>query len=640
MKIRILLTATFVAGALCAGYWWWQRPTKLSETDSLLLGEIANESGERNFDGSLREALRIALLQSPRLNLTSDEKTRNVLREMGQPDGAPLTKTLAPQVCAKTGAQAYLTGNVLRDGSGYLVKLAVYRCAGERRIAKASARAARADLVVQHLGEAARQLREDLGESVASVRKYDVPLERATTPIPASLKAYEQARKAIREKGDLEAVPLYKRAIELDSRFAVAHSGLAVSYYNLNQMGKASEEIRQAYEAGDRQTYREHLNIATLYYDLAQGDIAKAIEGYKEYIRAYPRDDVAMGNLSSEYFVIGDYADAAKYAEAALKIDPDSAAWYENYSTALLALSRPDEAEKVLQEAFARKLDDPSLHANLYAVAFAKGNSSLMQRELEWAAGRTNGEDSLLAAQSDTEAYFGRLKNAREYTRRAVESARKAELPESAGVWEVEAGMREAVFGYPDEARKHADAALQLAPESKDVRALAALVFARLGDDAKAQKIMDDLRALYVSNMVIQKAWLPVVQAQIKLRKKQFADAIDSLEGVTPYEKGQLTGNLSDSCMIPAFLRGEAELGTGNSRQALAEFQKFTTDAGIVGSCWSGPLAKLGMARALAMSGSTSQTKQAYAKFLDLWKGADAEIPVLKQAKAEATKLR
>ena len=639
MKIRILLTATFVAGALCAGYWWRQRPTGLGETDSLLLGEIANESGERNFDGSLREALRIALSQSPHLNLSSDEKIRNVLRETGQPDGAPLTKTLAPQVCKKAGAQAYLTGSVSREGSGYLVKLAVYQCEGERRIARASARAPRADLVVQHLGEATRKLREDLGESVASVRKYDVPLERATTPIPASLKAYEEARKAIREKGDLEAVPLYKRAIELDSRFAVAHSGLAVSYYNLNQMGKASEEIRQAYEAGDRQTYREHLNIATLYYDLAQGDIAKAIEGYKEYIRAYPRDDVAMGNLSSEYFVIGDYANAAKYAESALKIDPDSAAWYENYSTALLALSRPGEAEKVLQEAFSRKLNDPSLHANLYAVAFAKGDSALMQRELEWAAGKTNGEDSLLAAQSDTEAYFGRLKNAREYTRRAVESARKAELPESAGVWEVEAGMREAMFGYPDEARKHADAALQLAPESKDVRALAALVFARLGDDAKAQKIMDDLRALYVSNIVIQKAWLPVVQAQIKLRKKRFADAIDSLEGVTPYEKGQLTGNLSDSCMIPAFLRGEAELGAGNSHQALTEFQKFSMNAGIVGSCWSAPLAKLGTARALAMSGSTGQTKQAYAKFLDLWKGADAEIPALKQAKAEAAKL-
>lgn len=638
MKIRILLAAMIVAGALCAGYWWWQRPTSLGEADLLLLGDIANDSGESNFDGTLREALRVALLQSPYLNLVSDEKIRSVMRETGQRDGSELTEALLPTVCAKAGAQAYLTGKISRDGSGYMVGLTVHRCAGGRRMAKATAHAARADLVVQHLGGAARALREDLGESAASIRKYDVPLERATTPIPASLKAYEEARRMIREKGDLEAVPLYKQAIELDSRFAMAHSGLAVSYYNLNQMGKASDEVRQAYEAGDRQTYREHLNIATLYYDLAQGDIEKAIDGYKEYIRTYPRDDVAMGNLSSEYFVIGDYAAAAKYAEAALKIDPDSAAWYENYSTALLALSRPLEAEKVLQEAFSRKLDDPSLHANLYAVGFANGDSALMQRELSWASGKASGEDSLLAAQSDTEAYYGRLQKAREYTRRAVESAKKADLPEPAAVWEVEAAMREVMFGYPEEAKKHVESALQLAPESKDVRALAALVFARLGEDARAQKILDDLRALYVSNMVIQKAWLPVVQAEMKLRKKQYADAISSLEGVTPYEKGQLTGNLSDSCMIPAFLRGEAELGAGNARQALAEFQKFSTDAGIVGSCWSAPLAKLGTARAEAMSGSTSRAKEAYAKFLEQWKGADAEIPALKQAKAEAAR--
>jgi predicted Zn-dependent protease len=638
MKIRILMAAMIVAGALCAGYWWWQRPTALGEADLLLLGDIANGSGEPNFDGSLREALRVALLQSPHLNLVSDEKIRNVLRELGQPDGASLTEALASSVCTKTGAKAYLTGKISRDGSGYAVKLTVNRCAGTPRMAKAGASAARADLVVQHLGAATRKLREDLGESAASLRKYDVPLERATTPIPASLKAYADARRVIREKGDLEAVPLYKLAIELDSRFAMAHSGLAVGYYNLNQMGKASDEVRQAYEAGDRQTYREHLNIATLYYDLAQGDIEKAIDGYKEYIRAYPRDDVAMGNLSSEYFVIGNYSEAAKYAEGALKLDPDSAAWYENYSTALLALSRADDAEKVLQEAFRRKLDDPSLHANLYAVAFARGDSALMEQELAWGAGKPNGEDSLLAAQSDTEAYFGRLQKAREYSRRAVESAKNAELPESAAVWEMEAGIREAMFGYPDEARKHAEAALKLSPESKDVRAMAALVFARLGDDAKAQRIMDDLRALYVSNIVIQKAWLPVVQAQIKLRKKQYADALNSLEGVTPYEKGQLTGNLSDSCMIPAFLRGEAHLGAGNVRQARADFQKFSTDAGIVGSCWSAPLAKLGAARAEAISGSASQAKAAYAKFLDLWKGADKDIPTLKQALAEAAK--
>ncbi len=640
MKIRILITVVVVVGLLCAGYWWWQRPVKLSANDSLLECAFTNASGESDFDGSLREALRAALLQSPYLNLLSDEKMRASMRDLGKTDATLADPETALAVCKKMGAQAYVTGSLARSGSAYQIKVDTYRCSDAKRMASEQAGAARADLVVQHLGDAARKLREDLGEPLSSIKQYDVSLERATTPIPAALKAYADARNAVRDKGDLEAVPFYKRAIELDSRFAMARSGLAVSYYNLNQMGQASEEVRQAYEAGDRQTYREHLNIATLYYDLAQGDIEKAIEGYKEYIRAYPRDDVAMGNLSSEYFVIGDYENAAKYAESALKIDADSAAWYENYSTALLALSRVNEAEKALQEAFSRKLDDPALHANLYAFAFAKGDMALMQQQLRWAEGKPNGEDSILAAQSDTEAYFGRLKSARDYTQRAVASAKKAELPESAAIWEVEAGMREVMFGYPEEARNHTEAALRFAPDSKDVRALAAFVFARLGDDKESQKILDDLRALYVSNMVIQKAWLPVVQAQMNLRKKRYAEVVSGLEGVTPYEKGQLTGNLSDSCMIPAYLRGEAELGAGKGPAALVEFQKFSANAGVVGSCWSAPLAKLGTARALAESGSGQAAKKAYTEFLELWKDADADIPVLKQAKSESAKLR
>jgi tetratricopeptide (TPR) repeat protein len=464
-------------------------------------------------------------------------------------------------------------------------------------------------------------------------------LERATTPIPAALQAYENARRAIRDKGDLEAVPYYKQAIDMDSRFALARSGLAVSYYNLNQMAQASEEIRQAYEAGDRQTLRERLNITTLYYDLAQGDVEKAIEGYKEYIRAYPHDDVALGNLSSEYFVVGDYEQAAKYSQAALKIDPDSSAWYENYSTALLALARVDEAEKVLKEGFSRNLDDPALHANMYSLAFLKHDDALMQQQVTWATGKANGEDTLLAAQSDTEAYFGRLQKAREFTQRAVAAAQKADLPESAATWEVEAGMREAVFGNPAEARKDAQEALKLAPTSKDVRALAALVLARAGDEAKAQEITDDLRALYVSNTSIQKAWLPVVRAQAAIYQKKNAEAVQLLEVVTPYEMGQLTGNLSDSCMIPAYLRGEAFLGLQQGAHALVEFQKIEHNPGIIGNCWSGPVSKLGEARAEAQSGFTAEAKAAYLKFFDIWKNADPDIPVLKQARAEAAKL-
>jgi eukaryotic-like serine/threonine-protein kinase len=640
MKTKLLLAAASVAiVALCAGYWWRHRPAALSSEDYLLVGDLANESGEKDFDGSIREALRVSLAQSPLLNLLSEEKTRTVLKKMDKPAGQRLDAVLAAALCDPLGARAYLTGKISRTGETYSVELEVHHCGDNARMAREEASAPRKDLLIHHVGVAAAKLREDLGENKESVEKLDCPLERATTPIPAALQAYEDARRAIRDKGDLEAVPYYKQAIDMDSRFALARSGLAVSYYNLNQMAQASEEIRQAYEAGDRQTLRERLNITTLYYDLAQGDVEKAIEGYKEYIRAYPHDDVALGNLSSEYFVVGDYEQAAKYSQAALKIDPDSSAWYENYSTALLALARVDEAEKVLNEGFSRNLDDPALHANMYSLAFLKGDTTLMQQQLTWAMGRANGEDTMLAAQSDTEAYFGRLQKAREFTQRAVAAAEKADLPESAATWEVEAGMREAVFGDPSEARKDAQEALKLAPTSKDVRALAALVLARAGDEAKAQEITDDLRALYVSNMAIQKAWLPVVRAQTAIYQKKNAEAVQLLGVVTPYEKGQLTGNLSDSCMIAAYLRGEAFLGLQQGPHALAEFQKIERNPGIIGNCWSGPVAKLGEARAEAQSGFTAEARAAYLKFFEIWKNADPDIPVLKQAKAEASKL-
>ncbi len=640
MKTKLLIAAASVAlAALCSGYWWWHRPAALTAEDYLLVGDLANESGEKDFDGSIREALRVSLAQSPLLNLLSEEKTRTLLRKMGKPAGQRLDAALAAALCDPLGARAYLTGKIRRSGETYSVELEVYHCGDHARMAREDASAPRKDLLIHHVGVAAAKLREDLGENKESVEKLDCPLERATTPIPAALQAYEDARRATRDKGDLEAVPYYKQAIDLDSRFALARSGLAVSYYNLNQMAQASEEIRQAYEAGDRQTLRERLNITTLYYDLAQGDVEKAIEGYKEYIRAYPHDDVALGNLSSEYFVVGDYEQAAKYSQAALKIDPDSSAWYENYSTALLALARVDEAEKVLREGFSRNLDDPALHANMYSLAFLKRDDTLMQQQVTWATGKANGEDTLLAAQSDTEAYFGRLQKAREFTQRAVAAAQKAELPESAATWEVEAGMREAVFGNLAEARKDAQEALRLAPTSKDVRALAALVLARAGDEGKAQEITDDLRALYVSNMAIQKAWLPVVRAQTAIYQKKNEEALQLLKAVTPYERGQLTGNLSDSCMIPAYLRGEAFLGLQQGPHALEEFQKIEHHPGIIGNCWSGPVAKLGEARAEVQSGFTAEGKAAYLKFFELWKNADADIPVLKQAHAEAGKL-
>ena len=627
-----------LACATSFAFWRMRRTVPLEDTDSLLLGEVSNRSGEAMFDESLREALRIALSQSPHLNLISDEKVRDISRKRGTSENQALTADFAKQICAELDAAAYVTGIVVHADAEYRVQLDVNRCKGGSRIADSRGSAPRAELLIHQLGVAAVQLREELGEDAGSLQKFDTPLERATSPMPSALKAYADARKVLREQGDLAAVPYYRKAVEADSRFAVARSGLAVSLYNLNQLGEAAESIRQAFEAADRQTARERLNISTLYYDMAQGDVEKAVEGYQEYIRIYPRDDVALGNLSSEYFVIGEYEQAAKYSAAALKINPDAAAWYENYSTALLALDRTEEAERVLKEAFARKLDDASLHANIYSIAFLRRDQAGMRQQLDWAEGKPGG-DSLVAAQSDTEAYYGHLQNARQLTRKAIDMAKSAELPESAATWSVEAAMREAVLGYPKEARELVHEALQFAPHSKDVRALAAVVYARIGDEQDARAIAGDLQALYPANIAIQKAWLPMIRAQLAMNKRNYEEGLQELRVVSPYERGQLTGNVSDSCMMPVFLRGESLLALNKSADAVTEFQKIESSPGLVVNCWSGSLAKLGMARADAQFGAKTDAKLWYEKVASLWAGADANIPVVKQANLELSKI-
>jgi eukaryotic-like serine/threonine-protein kinase len=631
------LLLAFVAGGF---YWYSERGFKLTETDSILIGDIANATGDPVFDGTLREALAVSLAQSPSLNLVSVEKVGEALRSLGRPIDAPITRDLAPKLCQRLGATVYLTGSIAKDGSGYSLRLDAARCsAGDAAVSSKSEAASKGE-ALHALGEAATELRGKFGEEPASLQKFDLPLDRATTASLEALATFTEGRRLVREKGAIEAAPALKKAVELDPKFALAHSNLAVAYYNLNQNALAADQIRQAFESADRQTVRDRLHITTLYYDLATGDVQKAIESYKEWVRLYPRDDIAKGNLSSEYFLIGDYEQAATFAQQALRLDPGSAAWYENLATAYTALQRLEEARNILNQAFARKLDDPSMHANLYALAFLRGEPAGMEREMAWSAGKPGGEDTMLALQADTEAYTGHMQKARELSRRAVEVAQNSQLSEPAAIWQGIAALREAVFGNIEEARKGADKVLEIAPNSRDAQILAILVLARVGDVRRARTMLDDLAAANVSNTVVQSAWVPAIRAQAELVGKNPVKALELLDVVKPYERGQLIGNLSYSCMIPVYLRAEAYLGAHRGPQALAEFQKLIDSRGVVGNCWSGALAHLGQGRAQALSGSTSAARTFYQEFFALWKDADANVPILKSARAEFTKLK
>src|SRR6266478_8671456 len=640
MRAKLAIAGLLLLFVTAGSYWYSQRGTKLSDTDTILIANVSNATGDPVFDGSLQEALAISLAQSPSLNLVSAEKAAEGLRSLGRPLGTAVTRELASQLCQRLGATLFLAGSISKDGSGYTLRLDATRCSNDDAVAHSSSDANGKGGVLHALGIAATDLRAKFGEEPISLQKFDLPLDRAASSSLDALKALTEGRRLAREKGAIDAVPALKKAIEADSRFALAHSNLAVAYYNLNQNALAADHIRQAFELADRQTVRDRLHITTLYYDLATGDVQKAIASYKEWVRLYPRDDIAKGNLSSEYFLTGDYEQAATLAQQALRLDPGSAAWYENLATAYIALQRLEEAQNILELAFARKLDDPSMHADLYALAFLRGEPAGMEREVTWSSGKPGGEDTMLALEADTEAYVGHVQKARALSRRAVEVAENSQLSEPAAIWQGIAALREAVYGNFEEAQKGADKVLGLAPQSRDAQILAILVLTRLGAVRRAETMLDDLAAANVSNTVVQSAWLPTIRAQAEMVGQKPVKALELLDVVKPYERGQLIGNLSYSCMIPVYLRAEAYLGASRGPQALEEFQKLIDSRGVVGNCWSGALAHLGPGRARARSGSMNAARISYQEFFALWKDADTNVPILKSARAEFAKLK
>ena len=641
VRTKFILLAILGSFAAASGlYSYLHRGPKLSEADSIILTDFTNTTGESVFDSSLREALSVSLAQSPRLNLLSSEKLEEALQGLGHSVDEPLTHDLAQKVCERAAAKALITGSIAKSSTGYAISLEAVSCATGARLAGTQSEANTAREVLPALGREATELRKELGEPEISLLQFDIPLARATSPSLEAVKFYSEGRRLTRTKGALEGVAAFRKAVEIDPRFALAYSSLAVNHYNLNQSALASEEIRQAFEMGDRQTARERLQITTLYYDLGTGDVPKAIASYKAWAQLYPRDDVPRGDLSSEYFLIGQYQEASQSAKEALRLEPSSLAWYENLSTAEIALGHFEEARSVLNEALSKKLDDPSLHANLYALAFLRGDSAAMEREVSVTGSKAGGEDLMLAMQADTEAFSGHLKKARELSARAVESAQKVQLAEPASMWQGFAALREAAFGNAAEAGKQADQILKLAPTSRDAQLLTALVLARAGEARRAQQILDDVRARYVGNTVVQMVWIPSIRAQMELLGKNPSEALALLNGVTPYERGELIGNLSNCCMIPVYLRGEAYLAAGQGTAASAEFQKILGNQGIVVNCWAGSLARLGQARAQALAGQKNASRATYEQFFSAWRTADSDIPILKAARAEYARLK
>ena len=628
----ILASILLLAALALAAFFFFRPRHVLTAKDTVVLADFDNSTGDPVFDGTLRQGMAVQLEQSPFLSLITEERIQQVLRMMGHPPDARLTPAIAREICERTASAAVLNGSIASLGSQYVLGLRATDCRNGRVLAEEQVQAARKEDVLNALGQIASRFRTRVGESLTTVEKYDTPLAEATTPSLEALKAYSLGAKKMFEGQQSAAVPFFKRAVELDPNFAAAYRSLSAVYSNHHEPDLAAENIRKAYELREKVSDRERLSIETNYYRTGSGELDKAVPVYELWKQTYPRDVVPYNSLDTLYRRTGNLEKALEEARNAVRLKPDGATYYQNLGADYVNLNRLDEAEAVYKEAERRKLAAEGWAKSRYLLAFLKGDEVWMAQLAASVTGKRGDEDVMLAAQADTEAWYGRLKNSRELTRRAMDSAERNDARETAAVYQAEIALIEVDSGNREQGLADIDAAMKLAP-NREVQEIAAVALARAGDTASAEKLADDLDKSSPLDIMIQRYWLPAIRAAIAMQRKDPNRAIELL---------QVIGNLelSNVNLFQAYLRGEAYLMLHDGNRAAAEFQKFIDHRGMVRNSPTGALARLGLARAYAMQGDTTKARAAYQNFLTLWKNADPDIPILKQAKEEYAKLQ
>jgi len=636
-KVRVPAGVILVAVAIGGTLYFRSRPIRLTDKDTIVLSDFDNKTDDSVFDDTLKQGLSVQLEQSPFLALVSERKVNDTLKLMGRPAGDRLTPEVTHEVCQRTGSKAMLTGSIAGLGSQYVIGMKAVNCNTGELLAEAQEQAAGKEAVLKALDNAAISLRSKLGESLSSVQKYATPVEEATTPSLEALKAYSLGRKMQLAKGETASLPFYKRAVELDSNFAMAYRAMASVYGSLNEAGRAAENARKAYELREKVSERELFFIEASYYMYVTGELEKAAQTNELWQQMYPRDDVPYAHLGFISGSLGNWEKTLEETREAMRLDPNSEKNYGNLGNSYTNLNRLDEAEAVYKSAEERKLESEFLLGGRYQLAFLKGDKGQMVQLAASAMGKPGAEDVLLAAQADTEGWYGQLKNARELTRRAMDSAKRNDAKETAAAYQVAAALREVESGNRDKARADADAALKLA-RNRDVRAMAALVLARAGDTTAAEKLAAELDKTFPLDTMVQRYWLPTIRAAVALERKDPNQALELLKVASTIDLGQPTYLTVFLC--PVYLRGEAYLMLHEGNRAAAEFQKFMDHYGLVLNFPWGALARLGLARAHAMQGDTIKARAAYQNFLRLWKDADPEIPIVVVAKSEYAKLK
>ncbi len=657
LAVGTLIFLVLLGGLLSSGLllrWRQSRGSKgkkLTDKDTVVLADFANGTGDAAFDDTLKFALSVALDQSPFLYVLPENKVATALQLMARPAGTKITPDVARELCQRAGTKAYIAGSIASLGSEYVLGLKAVNCQSGDTMAQEQGTAASKEKVLDALGKATSKLRSELGESLATVHKSDAPLSQITTSSLESLKAFSLGDKEESEKGPAAALPYLQRAIELDPNFAMGYRAVGISYGNLGEVGRAKDYVTKAFQLRERASEREKLNITSAYYWSVTGELDKAAQAFQETMELFPRMDSACITLGVVFAAQGKYEKAAEVSRQPSCLEPEAtAAWYGNLANDMLALQRFEDARKIIEAAQSRKLDGFGLHNILYALAFLGADSAAMAEQQQWFADRQEIENFGLSLASDTEAYSGHLGKARELTKRAVDSAIRADNKESGAIYLANAALQQAAYGNTTEARQSAAEALKLAPASQGAESEAALALAMAGGTTRAQSFLQDLRKRFPLDTQMQSLWLPAIQAQSVLHQKNPVSALNLLQAASSIELGQIQFVINTSCLYHVYVRGQAYLAAGQGSAAAAEFQEILDHSGIVWNCWTGALARLGVARADALQAKTSQGADAdaahvralvaYKDFLNLWKDADPEIPILREAKAEYTRLQ
>lgn len=626
------------------GTWRWisHHRVFLNEKDTVVLADFANSTGDTVFDGALRQGMAVQLEQSPFLSLISEERVQHTLRLMGRSGNEPLTPRLAREICERIGSAAVLEGSIASLGNQYVLGLRATDCRTGDVLDEEQVQVATKEDVLNSLSQIAGKYRTRVGESLATVEKHNTPLAEAATPSLEALKAYSAGWKTLSSTGPEAALPLFQRATEIDPQFAMAHAMLGRAYGDMGETILSVKSTSRANELQEHVSDQERFFIVTSYDMVVTGNLERARQACETWEQTYPRELKPHMFLSGIiYPVLGRYEEAVQEAKKAVEADSSFAIGYNVLAMSYQALNHLEEAEQILRQASERNLEISDSLVNRYQLAFIKGDQAAMKGVSTAALKESSVEDAVVDQESFAEAYVGHLQEATRKSQHAVNLAQQSSEPDRAAMYEAGATLREALFGEVATAAESAGAVLRLS-RSRDAEYGAALALALAGDQSQAATLAGDLERRFPEDTAVRFNYEPTLRALLALKHGDPSQAVDLLQVSMPYELGEPPSSFFGfyGALYPIYVRGEAYLALNRGPEAAREFQKIIDHRGIVVSDPIGALAHWQLGRAFVSSGENTKAKTVYGDFLTLWKDADSNIPILKQAKAEYAKLQ